>query len=195
MLILQKEEHDRVSIHNVITNALKYARASNSKQCFSPLNRLVIYIRMNNIYLSGSKELSLSLSPSCPFHPLTEYPLKSSTIRPHASAWYRLGQDFWSQARYLGQSTRCHVAVRTRWSWIGRERGKSEEGKDWGMPEFGKNCASTVPGFLESNVALELSEWLIKVKISSDVGLPRCIWWKLNPTLIKQHSYWNWAPI
>lgn len=48
-----------------------------------------------------STSLCLStLSPSCPFHLRTETSLQSSAVRAHTSAWYRLGQECWSEARY-----------------------------------------------------------------------------------------------
>lgn len=49
------------------------------------------------------------LSPSCPLF-LHSPSLCSSSFRPHTSAWYRSGQDFWSESRYLGQWTCWQVA-------------------------------------------------------------------------------------
>lgn len=82
------------------------------------------------LHFRDSESSQSALSLCCPFYLLSKSSLQSSAVRPHISAWHRLGQDCWSEGRYLGQWTLWEVAGKL--GWMGKERGEMEEQKGRG---------------------------------------------------------------
>lgn len=164
----------------------------------------------NNIYLSASRglwklpELSVSVLPFS--YPNRVLPAKFSYQASYISL-VQVGTGLLIRGQISGT---MDSLAGMRWGWIGtewkRERAKGGMNAHTRHGHIGRLCqgrsASRVSSFktlLESSIAPELSDWLEQLRFSIQVCFPRrlqlflssceVIWWKINPTFIKQHIY------